>query len=323
MEEVGEMENEIISVVIPAYNAERYLFSCVKSIQTQVLNNIEIIIINDGSTDGTEQIIDELKCFDNRVKKINVYPNAGVANARNMGIREASGKYIVFADADDYLPSRAYEFMYQEIRNQYADVIVGDYYEVIDNKSKYYCNTNESNREFVMFFAGGVVWNKIYRKDFLISNKIYFKKYNSGEDTLFLGDVYIKNPVVYHLSEDVYHHFQRTTDTSTTQLTRQFNAENLRDYFDCGEQIYTLPFKCSKDDVFIEYMRYLRYVYHFWLEIPDVEEKKETFPELQRFTAIFSWDMDDREQRFIDIFHEKPMIFQKITYDTYMSFSLS
>ncbi len=317
-----KMEKAMVSVIIPAYNAEKFLSTCVKSVQAQQLNQLEIIIINNGSKDKTEQIIDELMSFDQRIKKINLHPNAGVANARNQGIKEAKGKYIVFADADDYVPDQAYKQMYLATQKKYTDVVVGDYYEVVDRKNKWYCSTNESHKEFVTFFAGGVIWNKMYRKEFLLANHIFFKKYNFGEDTLFLGDVYICNPVVIHLAKDVYHHLQRT-NSSVTQLTRQYNAANLREYFACGKQVYTLPYQCPQDDVVTEYLRYLNYVYHFWWENPSAAEQKDTFGELQEFTTIFRWDKGDREQRFIEIFHVKPALFQKITYDTYMAFMLS
>lgn len=317
-----KMEKAIVSVIVPAYNAEKFLSVCIKSIQAQEYHQLEIIIINNGSTDRTEQVIDELKSFDKRIKKISLYPNAGVANARNRGIKEAKGKYIVFADADDYVPRHAYQQMYLLTQKRYTDVVVGDYYEIVDRKNRYYCNTNESHREFVTFFAGGVIWNKMYRKEFLLANQVYFKEYNFGEDTLFLGDFYIHNPIVSHLAKDVYHHLQRT-NSSVAQLTRQYNAVNLRDYFECGKQVYTLPYKCPQDDVVTEYLRYLNYVYHFWWENPSAQEQKDTFEDLQDFTAIFQWDKGDREQRFIEIFHVKPSLFQKITYDTYMSFMLS
>lgn len=309
-----------VSVIIPAYNAEKYLFRCLKSIQSQTLNDIEIIVIDNGSTDKTSDIIDEFAAFDRRFKKVVIKENEGVSKARNTGIEIAKGEYIAFSDADDEVPPGAYETMYRKARSDVADVVVGNYFEIVDDIWKNFCDAKKSGKEFVTFFAGGVIWNKLYRTAFLADHSILFQKYNFGEDTLFLGETYIHSPCVATTEDDVYHHLQRTATSSTTQLTRQYNAKNLRDYFACGNKVYTMPYSCSREDVYIEYLRYLDYVHHFWWENPKGTEQKDTFEELQTFTTLFEWDSPEKEADFIHIFHMKPKLFQKITYEVYLSF---
>ena len=309
-----------VSVIVPAYNAEKYLYDCLKSIQVQSLNEIEVLVVDNGSTDKTGEIIDKFAAFDKRFRKINVFPNIGVANARNKAMEQAKGQFIAFCDADDFVPHNAYEKLYHNAMKNDSDVVVGNYYEIIDNTWRNFCNTAESGREFVIFFAGGVVWNKLYRTGFLNRQKIRFRNYNFGEDTLFMGDVYVKSPNVSTESEDIYHHLQRTNISNTTQLTRQYNQKNLMDYFECGNIVYTLPYSCEEGDVYIEYMRYLDYVHHFWWEIPNPTEQKNSFRDLQNFTRLFQYNNGEREADFARIFNLDPKLFQKISYEVYMAY---
>ena len=95
-------ENDLISVVIPVYNVEQYLPKCIESIMNQTYKNLEIILVNDGSTDGSQKICEEYKSIDNRIKIINK-ENGGLSDARNVGIDNSSGNYITFIDSDDYI----------------------------------------------------------------------------------------------------------------------------------------------------------------------------------------------------------------------------
>ena len=112
-----------VSVVIPVYNVADYLSRCLESLRCQTLLDIEIICVNDGSTDNSAEIIQEQMQIDSRIQLINKQ-NAGVAAARNTGIDAATGDMIVFLDPDDYLANNACERIYEERLNHYADVIV-------------------------------------------------------------------------------------------------------------------------------------------------------------------------------------------------------
>lgn len=104
------MKSPLISIIIPAYNAGKYLRRCVDSILNQTFNDFELFIINDGSTDGTKEICDEYLLIDHRIKIIHK-ENGGVSSARNRGLDNAKGEWVVFVDADDYIPQNALENM--------------------------------------------------------------------------------------------------------------------------------------------------------------------------------------------------------------------
>ena len=115
------MHNPMISVIVPVYNAEKYLKECIRSILNQTIQNLELILVNDGSTDGSGYICDEYINKDNRIKVIHK-ENGGVSSARNMGISEATGEYFTFVDSDDYLEPNALEILYNDIIIYNADI---------------------------------------------------------------------------------------------------------------------------------------------------------------------------------------------------------
>ena len=104
----------LVSIVIPVYNAEIYLKKCINSILTQTYKNIQIILVNDGSTDNSAKICEDFLKKDNRIKLINK-TNGGVSSARNMGIYNCEGDYIVFVDSDDWIDSRHIEYLVNPI----------------------------------------------------------------------------------------------------------------------------------------------------------------------------------------------------------------
>ena len=118
-----------ISIIVPVYNSEKYLRRCLDSLQNQSFKDIEIIIVNDGSTDNSQQIIDEY-CNDRRIVCYN-QKNSGQAAARNFGLHNANGDFILFVDSDDYVELDFCEKMYFTIIKGY-DIVLSDYY-IIDN----------------------------------------------------------------------------------------------------------------------------------------------------------------------------------------------
>lgn len=194
------MTNNKISVIIPVYNAEKYLDRCIDSIINQTYKNIEIILVNDGSKDNSLNICKKYQKLDKRIKLINK-KNEGVSIARNKGIEIATGEYLYFCDADDYLDIHALEYYYKEIQN--SDLIISDYYIVNENKnikksnsfpkniridtikeidnlkisllSNSYKHSNILNGDYTGEGLG-FVWNKLFRKSIVDKNNIRFPK---------------------------------------------------------------------------------------------------------------------------------------------------
>ena len=114
-------DTELISVIVPVYKAEKHLEKCVESIINQTYTNLEIILVNDGSPDNSGKLCDELIKKDSRIKVIHK-ENGGPSSARNLGIKNASGKYVAFIDSDDYIKFDMYEILYKKLKGNDADL---------------------------------------------------------------------------------------------------------------------------------------------------------------------------------------------------------
>lgn len=126
-------EKDLISVIIPVYNVEKYLDECINSVVNQTYTNIEIMLVDDGSIDDSSNICDEWKKKSECIKVIHK-KNGGLSDARNVGIENAQGKYIIFVDSDDWIPRDSIEYLYNLIINYEADIVCGTILEVFDRK---------------------------------------------------------------------------------------------------------------------------------------------------------------------------------------------
>ncbi len=193
------MTNVKVSVVIPVYNSEKYLEQCLDSVVHQTLQEIEVICIDDGSSDGSLEVLERYQKQDCRIS-VFTQPNSGVGSARNNGLSRASGEYVVFLDSDDLYFPEALEKAYTKAIRDKADVCVfGMTYYCEDSREKILYDVlpnkknipdilpfNISNNEkYILNFAYNVTWNKIYRRDFLINHNIQFPLIRRGEDFLF------------------------------------------------------------------------------------------------------------------------------------------
>lgn len=170
-------EDALISVIVPIYNVEKWLRDCVKSILNQTYKNLEIILIDDGSTDRCGQICDQFLEKDSRIKVFHK-ANGGLSDARNYGLSQASGKYICFVDSDDYIEENMIEKLYLAIRKSDAEVAVCNFlyqYEVLGKTPDPYSYQIEkekvlAGKEFILLKNQKcvfcvVAWNKLYRRD--------------------------------------------------------------------------------------------------------------------------------------------------------------
>lgn len=205
------------SVIIPVYNVEKYINRCVKSILSQRYNNLEILLIDNGSTDRSGSICD---IYANEYANIFVYhiENHGVGSARNFGLSKARGEFIYFVDSDDYLVGNLFAEFEDKLTPD-LDLLVFSYYnsfeqEMIEkNRTKKILPYNGSydkydfSKIFKDLFLSDMlytVWNKFYRREFLLENNLSFEQYELGEDVRFNLDIY-RNVNKVYLSQDSYY----------------------------------------------------------------------------------------------------------------------
>ncbi len=203
------MKNEfpLISVIIPVYNVEDYLIDCVESIRNQTYHNIEIIIVDDGSTDRCPEICDHYSELDPRVTVMHK-KNGGQGSARNMALDEANGEYVAFVDSDDMLDSDCISFLYALIHDENADIAICDYRRINEQGSvihgfkRYRKRMKRFSGEEAMIVAlywkefGVAPWAKLFRKE--LWDEIRFKEDRIYEDMATTYLIYDKaNTVVY------------------------------------------------------------------------------------------------------------------------------
>ena len=188
----------LISVIIPVYNAEKYLEECIKSLLSQSLNNCEFIFVNDGSNDNSSNIIKDYIKRDKRIVLINQC-NKGVSEARNTGLLKANGKYVGFVDSDDYIDSDMYEILYKEIKMEDCDVVISNFEEELNGdkciktyklKDDEVLDKTYIQNKILPFFIKddslNTVCNKLYKKSIIDKYNIKFpKELPLGEDGIF------------------------------------------------------------------------------------------------------------------------------------------
>ena len=218
------MNKTFISIIIPLYNAENYIYKNINSILNQTYTNFELIIVNDSSTDKSLNIV---KSFDDERIKIFTKINEGTSKARNYGIKFATGDYILFIDADDYIECNALE-KYIEVINKYnpdfitngfySETVHSNYVDMMFNSNKFYNNPDELKEDLVLLYKKHLlynVWNKLFKKDIINSNNLKFKDINFGEDMIFVQD-YIKCCNTFYNMEDCLYHYVREVKNSIT-----------------------------------------------------------------------------------------------------------
>lgn len=236
-----------ISVIIPVYNVETLLKRCLESVLNQTLEDIEIICVNDGSTDSSRLILEEYKKYQNI--KIIDQKNSGLSVARNTGLEAATSKYIAFLDSDDFVDANFYEKLYLNIEKENADIACASIIRENNKKKSYLIDYKQvvvalNTREQFMLAdcpKYNFVWNKLYRKDFITKNKLKFVPGMIYEDMWFTPDVLeAANSIV--AVPDTYYHYWKHKNTLIKGDCDKYRADKLS-----GHQYLTE--KCKKHNV--------------------------------------------------------------------------
>ncbi len=223
------MKEPLISVIIPAYNAEKRLNYCLESVCGQDWKSLEILVINDGSTDRTEEIIRKWCVMDSRVRLI-CQKNSGVAQARNRGLDQCTGEWIRFVDSDDRLPQDSIRNLYKRVEKNGSDLVIAGYEQQVGDIVRSYnlagrddtisCDDYLAflNRNANSFFCG-VLWNKLFRRELVEQMHVRFQDGLSyGEDFCFVCD-YLKEADRISFSSDTVYRYIRHAHSLTVGQT--------------------------------------------------------------------------------------------------------
>ena len=229
------MDDVKVSVIVPVYNTEEYLQKCLDSLTNQTLKNIEIICVNDGSTDNSLKILQDNAIKDDRIKIIN-QENKKQGAARNAGMQVATGEYIGFVDSDDYVDLNYFERLYRNASSRDSDIALATNVRIGKNKFKLRLNLQTVDKytelqdklDICQQWKNECPTNKIYRKSYLDANNIQWPEGIYCEDKLFtIKAVYFANAVV--TVPDVYYYYfdnpKSTVNTYSRRHKKQFNID--------------------------------------------------------------------------------------------------
>lgn len=246
---IGNVNSRGLTVVIPVYNAEKYIEDCVSSVLNQIYNNLEIICIDDGSTDASVNIIKALCCNDKRIKLIQ-NNHRGVSIARNIGINNASMPYITFVDADDSIDNCMYSEMMKYITEHSLECAMCGYASfngnVLNSITLFNYDNNmifDSNNKIIEYIVRPMlgfsknnssafcqVWNKIFSLDVIRKNELYFnEKRSHAEDWQFCLEFFSKASRIGLIQKPYYHYIRRNNTSLVSAYRDDFFEAILED----------------------------------------------------------------------------------------------
>ncbi len=270
----------LVSVIVPVYKVEQYLPRCLDSIINQTYQNLEIILIDDGSPDDSGKICDSYACKDNRIKVFHT-ENGGQAKARNHGLKIALGDFIAFVDSDDWCEPDMIETLVDRAVVTGAEICMAGFFReepqgsvIISCKETTYYSTNEAQKALLYGEIDNTVWNKIYIRSIFEEERFPEGKY--FEDLASIHHFLSHANVVDVIKKPVYHYFQREAST-----IHSYNAPFIMGYADAYLDRYyflcrTYPDVFKKDDPKVSELAAtgISRVWRWWFKCNRAEKKK-------------------------------------------------
>lgn len=221
-----DKSDELISIIVPVYNVEKYVKKCIESIIEQTYKNLEIILIDDGSTDESGKICDEFNNKDKRIKVIHKQ-NGGLSDARNVGIDNANGEYVSFIDSDDYVNDDYIELLFDTVKQYDADMSIASHrviYEknIIDRSTgENFCTEPKEILEMLLYDNGidTSAWGKLYKKS--LFNEIRFPKGRLFEDSATTYKLIDKSKKIAVCSKPIYNYVIRNNSISNENFSEK------------------------------------------------------------------------------------------------------
>ena len=245
-----------VSVIVPIYNVEKYLEKCINSLLSQTLEDIQIILVNDGSKDNSGNIAREYeKNNKNRIIYVEK-ENGGLSDARNYGLKYATGDFIAFLDSDDYIEKNAYEEMYNKAIEENADYVECDFIWEFPNKIRMDKQYPYKNKKEMLSFVRVVAWNKLIKRQLITDNNLEFPKGLRYEDVEFTYKLIPFINKFAYVDKPFIHYVQRKGSIANVQNERTAEIftvlDNVTEFYK-KNNIY----EKYRDELEYNYARYL------------------------------------------------------------------
>ena len=305
-----------VTVIIPVHNVEQYLERCLDSLIEQDYDKkkMEIFVIDDGSTDRSVDILKKYERIYSFITAKYLEENRGVSNARNIGIRECKGEYIVFCDADDYYEKNSISIFMKEVKQRNADVVIANYFISNDNKSikvnttKYF-SKDQIKKEEIISYMTLTSCSKIVKKELFIKNNIYYPTdiKRCEELTVIPVVAYLaQNPVA--IDETLYHYYQRKTSASNNN-TRDSKVENL----ECYDKTFEIFSRIIDNDKYKEEIEFRTIEHLFYSKIlvmfKSEADKIEITNEIKKFKKKYPQFL---KNKYLKRYNKAKIIFIKL-----------
>lgn len=324
----------ILSVIIPAYNLENDIVLCLDSVLKQNVAEMEILVVDDCSQDGTAEVLRRYKEKDLRVKPIYLKENSMPSGARNVALDVAKGEYIHFCDGDDMVPEGAYEELLRIAEEENADIVTGNYsrkYPSEGNVIRQFSHYQAKDPFARCFESGNItLWNKIFRRSIIEKRHIRFsKELRYHEDMMFYMKIMEQNPIAAYTDKSIYIYTEPYDNPDCDETIKGARYACVR----CTEdttRVYRHVFAQSADhhdeiwfECYSHNIEWLMQNSWRWLENP--KERKEAFEliqnallDVQETATACDWTKGNHMQRFIEIFGTDFSTFVSMCFEDYM-----
>lgn len=229
-----------VSVIVPVYNVEKYIRVCLDTLVHQTLSNIEIIVVNDGTKDDSQKIIDEFSSlYPDKIIALKK-ENGGLSDARNYGLEHASGAYVGFVDSDDYTDIEMYQKLYEKAKQENADIVVCGYYGVQEQNGQFRHFQKGNLQEFdkslqenprLLYMNSTYAWNKLYRRELFIKTGIRYPKGCLYEDMAVTWTLFLHANKISKVDEPLYYYILKRegaiTATYSSKTLQMFQSMEL------------------------------------------------------------------------------------------------
>ena len=298
-------ENIKVSIIVPIYNTEAYIGEAIKSLEKQTLKEIQIILVDDGSTDTSGAICDEYAKKDKRILVIHK-KNGGQADARNEGMKVAKGKYIMFLDADDLFEEDSCEWMYNKIEENKADYANGNYQMINENGTRWpnVAFDTEKYQNFKLdihdykksfFVMNSTACIKIFKRQFLIDNNINFAVPSPAEDAYFTSLCYMKAKYGFYTNKVIY--LYRNSPNSTSKSCS-------KEYFKRINYAYKKIYEAFKEENQLGYYRYAYAKTNAYIVCQIIDSEQISNEEKIQCLKDFEWYFNLSDKLKVNIVHE-------------------
>ena len=323
------MESNLISVIVPAYNIAEFLPRCLESILNQTYSNLEVIVISDGSTDGTDNVIKEYAEKDTRIVPI-FKVNSGVSDTRNKGLEIAKGDYIGFVDGDDYIEPNMYEILLNNAIENDADISHCGYQMVFPTRVDYYYNTGkkvtQDNKKGIRDIIVGDyvepgIWNKLYRLDILKELRMP-PDIKINEDVIFNFYAFVNSQKSVYEDLPFYHYILRKGSAATSKI----DQNKLFDPVRVRKEIFEYSLKNLDNEIqSVAYSSYLNSIINLYRVVSNSklkEYKEDSFilkRQIKEIKGNFMLSKRVKTERFLFFHCTGLLMFTYKIYDKFLS----